>query len=209
MDWTIENEIVADEELSVRKCRICGTDEAGRGPLAGDVYAAAVILPHGLVIEGLRDSKNLTPGRREYLYGIICEKAVAYAVCSVSAGVIDRINILNASVSAMRSACESIEKYCDYILIDGNCDRGFTFPHRCIVKGDQKSPNIAAASVLAKVERDRYMSEIDEIYPEYGFARHKGYPTKEHVAAILKYGAAPLHRRTFLRKIAQRYNVSF
>lgn len=209
MDWIIENEIMENPELHVRENRICGTDEAGRGPLAGDVYAAAVILPHGLNIDGLKDSKMLTKNRREYLYEVICEKAIAYAVCSESAAVIDRVNILNASVGAMKTACDCIEKYCDYILIDGNCDRGFTFPRMCIVKGDQKSPNIAAASILAKVERDRYMSEIDELYPEYGFAKHKGYPTKEHVASLLKYGATPFHRKTFLKKIAQRYNVSF
>lgn len=176
---------------------ICGTDEAGRGPLAGCVYAAAVILPDGCEIEGLNDSKRLTEKKREKLFDIICEKAVSYGIAYSTPQEIDEYNILNASLLAMRRAIEMLEPKPDYVLVDGNQTRGFTIPAKAIVKGDSKSPSIAAASILAKVSRDRSCLELDRKYPEYGFAKHKGYPTKEHYEAIKKYGTTPDHRRSF------------
>ena len=179
---------------------ICGCDEAGAGPLAGPVYAAAVILPHEIEIELLNDSKKLTPKRREKLFDVIIEKALAYAITSVSAEDIDNIDILNARMLAMRLAVEQLDMKADYVLIDGNCDRGFTMPHETIIGGDGLSANIAAASILAKVSRDRYMAQLDEKYPGYGFSKHMGYGTKAHYAAIDELGECPEHRKTFLRK---------
>jgi len=180
---------------------IAGVDEAGRGPLAGPVYAAAVILPEGCIIEGLNDSKKLSEKKRELLYDIICEKALAYCVKSVDEKVIDSINILNATFAAMNLAAEGLELQPDYVLIDGNRINGMKFPCETVVKGDAKSINIAAASILAKVSRDRYITEIAEKYHEYNFAKHKGYGTKEHVEAILRYGPCEIHRMSFLKKI--------
>lgn len=180
---------------------IAGVDEAGRGPLAGPVYAAAVILPEGCIIEGLNDSKKLSEKKRELLYDIICEKALSYCIQSVDEKVIDSINILNATFTAMNLAAEGLDIKPDYVLIDGNRIKGMSFPCETVVKGDSKSINIAAASILAKVARDRYITEISEKYPEYNFAKHKGYGTKEHVEAILKYGPCEIHRRSFLKKI--------
>ncbi len=178
---------------------VCGCDEAGRGPLCGPVVAAAVILPPGLVIDGLDDSKKLTEKKREKLFDIIKEKAVAYAIAEASPAEIDEINILNASMLAMRRAVEALTIPADFALIDGNCTRGFEIPTETVVKGDSKSYSIAAASVLAKVTRDRQCIELDREYPEYGIAKHKGYPTKDHMEAVRKYGVAPIYRKTFLK----------
>jgi len=179
---------------------ICGVDEAGRGPLAGPVYAAAVILPDGLVIEGLDDSKKLTEKKRDALYDIIREQAIAYCVQTASASEIDEINILNAAMLAMRRAIEGLRVRPDLALVDGNCCRNFPIDARCIVKGDAKSASIAAASILAKVERDRFMCELDQKYPQYQFAKHKGYPTKLHYEMIDTYGISEVHRLSFLKK---------
>lgn len=178
---------------------VCGVDEAGRGPLAGDVYAAAVILPKGLLIEGLDDSKKLTEKKREALFDVITENAISYAVASVSPEKIDEINILNAVMLAMNTAVEKLSPSADFALIDGNIARGFGIPCKTVVKGDAKSPSIAAASILAKVSRDRECYKLDEMYPEYGFAKHKGYGTKAHMQALLEYGPCPCHRKTFLK----------
>ncbi len=180
---------------------ICGTDEAGRGPLAGPVCAAAVILPEGVLIRGLNDSKKLTPKRRDELFDEITKTALAYAVAFSDEKRIDEINILNASLEAMNKAVAALKIKPDFTLVDGNITRGLEFPCRAIVKGDSKSASIAAASVLAKVSRDRYMIKAAELYPEYGFEKHKGYGTKAHCEAILKYGPCPIHRRSFLTKL--------
>ena len=178
---------------------VCGTDEAGRGPLCGPVVAAAVILPRDVEIEGLNDSKKLTEKKREKLFDIIKEKAVAYAIAEASPAEIDEINILNASMLAMKRAIEALPVKADFALIDGNCSRGFDIPTQTIVKGDAISASIAAASILAKVTRDRQCAELDKLYPEYNIAKHKGYPTKEHMDAVRKYGPAPIYRMTFLK----------
>ena len=184
---------------------ICGIDEAGRGPLAGPVAAAAVILPEHCVIEGLNDSKKLTEKKREALYDVICREAIAYAVAMVDHRVIDEINILEATYVAMRQAVENLSVQADYALVDGNRSKGLPIPFSCVVGGDAISPSIAAASVLAKVTRDRYMLEMDERYPAYGFAKHKGYGSKAHYAALLEYGVCPIHRQTFLKKFYAAY----
>ena len=178
---------------------VCGCDEAGRGPLCGPVVAAAVILPRGLEIEGLNDSKKLTEKKREKLFDIICENAVAYCIAEASPEEIDDINILNASMLAMRRAVEGLSVKADFALIDGNCSRGFTIPTETVVKGDSLSYSIAAASVLAKVTRDRGCIELDRLYPEYGIAKHKGYPTKDHMDAVRAHGPSPIHRKSFLK----------
>ena len=178
---------------------ICGVDEAGRGPLAGPVVAAACILPIDCEIEGLNDSKKLTEKKREQLFEEIKEKAIAYSIASASNEEIDEFNILNATMLAMVRAIETLPKKADYALVDGNCIRNFPIPGMTIVKGDAKSPSIAAASILAKVTRDRLCMEMDEKYPEYNFKKHKGYPTKEHRELVIKYGPCPIHRKTFLK----------
>jgi len=178
---------------------VCGCDEAGRGPLCGPVVAAAVILPRGLIIEGLDDSKKLTDKKRERLFDVIKEKAVAYAIAEATPEEIDGINILNASMLAMRRAVEALGTKADFALIDGNTSRGFSIPTETVVKGDAKSYSIAAASILAKVTRDRACEELDAAYPEYNIAKHKGYPTREHMDAVRKHGPSPIHRRTFLK----------
>ena len=180
---------------------ICGIDEAGRGPLAGDVFAAAVILPEGYLPEGLNDSKKLTAKKREALFDEITKNAVTYAIASASVEEIEEINIRNASFLAMRRAAEKLTPAPDYLLIDGNAAVGFKTPLTTIVKGDSKSLSIAAASILAKVARDRYITELSEKYPEYNFAKHKGYGTKDHCEALLKYGPCEIHRKSFLKKI--------
>lgn len=179
---------------------ICGTDEAGRGPLAGPVCAAAVILPIGLEIPGLDDSKKLTPKKRELLFDIIKEKAVSYGIAFADNREIDEINILNASQLAMRRAVAMLDPCPQLVLVDGNIARDFEVTAVPIVKGDSLSPSIAAASVLAKVTRDRFCGEMEREYPGYGFAKHKGYPTKEHYAALARLGPCPLHRKSFLKK---------
>ena len=178
---------------------VCGCDEAGRGPLCGPVVAAAVILPKDAVIEGLDDSKKLTEKKREKLFDIIKETAIAYAIAEASPEEIDEINILNASMLAMRRAVEMLPKKADFALIDGNHSRDFDIPTEAVVKGDSKSYSIAAASILAKVTRDRGCIELDRQFPMYGIAKHKGYPTKEHMDAMREYGPSPIHRRTFLK----------
>ena len=178
---------------------VCGCDEAGRGPLCGPVVAAAVILPRGEIIEGLNDSKKLTEKKREKLFDIIKERAVAYAIAEASPEEIDEINILNASMLAMRRAVEALPRPADFALIDGNCSRGFTIPTETVVKGDSLSYSIAAASVLAKVTRDRQCAELHKLYPEYNIAKHKGYPTAEHMEAVRVHGAAPIYRKSFLK----------
>lgn len=178
---------------------ICGCDEAGRGPLCGPVVAAAVILPIGCVIEGLDDSKKLTEKKRERLFDVIKEKAIAYAIAEASAEEIDEINILNASMLAMRRAVDMLPKKADFALIDGNCSRGFDIPTETVIGGDAKSYSIAAASILAKVTRDRECVALDKKYPMYGIAKHKGYPTKAHMDAVREFGPSPIHRRTFLK----------
>lgn len=179
---------------------VCGADEAGAGPLAGPVYAAAVILPRHLELMWLNDSKQVTPKRREILFEEIKAQAVAWSVASVDEGTIDDINILNARLLAMERAIRALEPAPDYALIDGNRDKGITLPHETAVKGDSRSASIAAASILAKVSRDRYMEEMARQYPEYRFERHKGYPTKLHYEMLKKYGPSPIHRRSFLKK---------
>jgi len=176
---------------------IAGVDEAGRGPLAGDVYAAAVILPQGLVIDGINDSKKLSEKKREQLYDIICDSAVAYCIASVSAREIDEINILEATFLAMQKAVSGLAVAPDFVLIDGNRIKGIDIPHSTVVKGDSLSASIAAASILAKVSRDRYMAEQAALYPQYRFETHKAYGTKEHMALIAEHGPSPIHRRTF------------
>ena len=188
---------------------ICGVDEAGAGPLAGPVYAAAVILPREREIEGLDDSKKLTAQKRERLFDEIIAQAEAYSIAWVGAAEIDEINILNARMKAMQLAIDRLCVVPDLALIDGNRDHGnrcaITTPHETLVKGDGKSANIAAASILAKVSRDRYVAgELDSAYPQYGFARHKGYGTKLHYEKLDQYGPCPAHRRTFLNKWERR-----
>ena len=197
--WALEEQCRREGTLLV-----CGADEAGVGPLAGDVYAAAVILPWGWVPEGLNDSKQVTPKRRDRLFDEIREKAVAWAVTSVDAAAIDEMNILAARLLAMDRAIRALDPVPDFALIDGNRDKGITCPHRTVVKGDSLSANIAAASILAKVSRDRYMEEMAGIYPEYEFDRHKGYPTKRHYELLRQYGPCPIHRKSFLKKFYAR-----
>ena len=180
---------------------ICGVDEAGRGPLAGPVCAAAVILPRDLEIEGLNDSKKLSDKRRRALFDIITEQAVAYGIAMVDEKTIDEINILQATFLAMRKAVEQLSQKPSLALVDGNREPDFgDIPVQTVIKGDSLSANIAAASILAKVTRDRFMEQQDAIYPQYGFAVHKGYGTQAHYAALRDFGACPIHRRTFLKK---------
>ena len=178
---------------------VCGCDEAGRGPLCGPVVAAAVILPRGLVIEGLNDSKKISEKKREKLYDEIIEKAVAYGIAEATPEEIDEYNILNASMLAMRRAVEKLAVKADFALIDGNCSRGFEIATETVVKGDARSYSIAAASILAKVTRDRGCEELDRLYPMYGIAKHKGYPPKDHMAAVREHGVAPIYRKSFLK----------
>lgn len=178
---------------------VAGTDEAGRGPLAGPVYAAAVILPNGLEIEGLNDSKKISEKKREKLFDEICEKAISYGIASASVEEIDELNILNASQLAMRRAVAMLTPTPDLVLVDGNVARGFEMTARTIVKGDALSMSIAAASILAKVSRDRVMVELDREYPVYQFLKHKGYPTPLHMNLVREHGPSPVHRKTFLK----------
>lgn len=178
---------------------ICGVDEAGRGPLCGPVVAAAVILPQGLYIEGLNDSKKLTEKKREQLFDVICSSAIAFSIAESSVDEINDTNILDATMLAMNRAVASLKIPADYALIDGNVARGFTIPHETVIHGDAISPSIAAASILAKVTRDRQCIELDALYPEYGIAKHKGYGTKVHMDALRKYGPSPIHRKKFIR----------
>lgn len=196
VDYSIENEY-REKGFNI----ICGVDEAGRGPLAGPVYAAAVILPSDCVIEGLNDSKKLTEKKREALFDEIKDKALAYGIASADEKEIDEINILNATFLAMKRAINSLSVKPDLALIDGNQKPHTDIEEVTVIKGDAKSMSIAAASVLAKVSRDRFMLEMAEKYPQYEFARHKGYGTKLHYEKIAQYGVCDIHRRTFLKKI--------
>lgn len=180
---------------------VCGVDEAGAGPLAGDLYGAAVILPAGLVIEGLNDSKKLSEKKRNALYEQIIEQAEAYCVATASVAEIDELNILNARMLVMERAINGLSKKADFALIDGNKNRGITCPNEMVIGGDGKSASIAAASILAKVVRDRYVvEELHNQYPVYNFAKHKGYGTKLHYQMLDVYGPCPAHRTTFLKK---------
>ncbi len=194
--WELENEIYA-EGFSL----ICGVDEAGRGPLAGPVYAAAVILPRDAVIEGLNDSKKLTEKKREALFDVITERALTYGIASASVEEIEKLNILNATFLAMNRAIDKLDPIPEIALIDGNRSTGIAMPSRCVVKGDSRCADIAAASILAKVSRDRYMLTLAEKYPQYHFEQHKGYGTKLHYEALREYGPSPEHRPSFLRKM--------
>lgn len=198
--WDYERAAAKQGRLSV-----CGCDEAGAGPLAGRVYAAAVILPDGLELPWLNDSKQVTERRREILFDQIQEQAVSWAVDWVEPEEIDRIDILNSRMKAMQAAIDSLEQKADFALIDGNRDHGsqcaVTLEHQLIVKGDSLSYSIAAASILAKVSRDRYMVEMAALYPQYEFERHKGYPTRRHYALLREFGPCPIHRRSFLKKL--------
>ena len=180
---------------------VCGLDEAGRGPLAGPVCAAAVILPVGLELPGLNDSKKLSEKQREALFIPIKEAAKAYGIAFATVEEIENLNILNATFLAMNRAISQLFPQPELALIDGNRSTGITLPSRCIVKGDSRCADIAAASVLAKVSRDHYMLEMAEKFPEYGFERHKGYGTKLHYEAIRQYGPCPIHRLSFLKKM--------
>lgn len=189
-----------EQELALQGYRsICGVDEAGRGPLSGPVVAAACILPIGLDIPMLNDSKKLTPRRRELLFDEICEKAIAFSISEASPEEIDSLNILNATMLAMRRAIMGLGVPCDFALIDGNCAREMPVPCKTVVSGDAISASISAASILAKVTRDRLCLSDDEHYPEYGFAKHKGYGTKQHMQALREHGPCPIHRRSFLK----------
>lgn len=183
---------------------VCGVDEAGRGPLAGPVYAAAVILPDGLEDMGINDSKKLSEKKREAIFDIICENAVAYGIGFATETEIDEINILNATFLAMKRAVENMGVKPDLLLVDGNRKPGTGYEEMTLVKGDAKSISISAASILAKVSRDRYMKELDERHPEYKFSQHKGYGTALHYEMIEKYGILPDHRRSFLKKILEK-----
>ena len=194
--WSIENEIY---ESGVAP--LCGVDEAGRGPLAGPVCAAAVILPRGLVIEGLNDSQKLSEKKRELLYDEIIEKAVSYGIAFATVEEIEEKNILEATFLAMNRAIEKLSVQPALALIDGNRDRGIAVEARCVIGGDGKCADIAAASILAKVTRDRYMLQLAQQYPQYGFEKHKGYGTAAHYAAIRTFGPSPVHRMSFLRKM--------
>lgn len=194
--YQFENEAYQNGFLTV-----CGVDEAGRGPLAGPVYAAAVVLPRGEVIEGINDSKKLSAKKREALFDIICQKAACFCIASASEKEIDRLNILGATFLAMRRAVEGLSIPPDLILVDGNQDPQLPCEHTVtLVKGDARSASIAAASILAKVSRDRYMEALAKEYPQYQLEKHKGYPTKAHYELLRRYGASPIHRQSFLRK---------
>lgn len=197
MDWL-------EYEKQAENCgftSICGVDEAGRGPLAGPVCAAAVILPSGVIIDGVNDSKKLTEKKREKLIDVIKEQAVSYSVAFATVEEIEDINILNAAMLAMKRAVEGLNVPADFALIDGNKTPELSVPARCIIKGDALSVSIASASIIAKVTRDRLMIELAKMYPEYGFEKHKGYGTKLHTEMLRKYGPCPIHRPSFLKKI--------
>lgn len=197
MDWLeFEKEALAKGYKSV-----CGVDEAGRGPLAGPVCAAAVILPEGVIIDGVNDSKKLSEKKRESLFDVIREQALSYSIAYATVDEIEKINILNATMLAMRRAINGLDIKADYAMIDGNKIPPIDIDAECVVKGDAKSMSIACASILAKVSRDRLLYKYAEEYPMYGFDKHKGYGTKVHREAILKYGPCPYHRKSFLKKL--------
>lgn len=194
--WELENRLYDQGYQAV-----CGVDEAGAGPLAGPVYAAAVILPRGLTLPYLNDSKKVTPRRREILFDQIREQAISYAIAWADEKEIDAINILNARMLAMDRAIKMLNPAADFALIDGNRNQGIELQNEMVVHGDARSASIAAASILAKVSRDRFMVELAEQYPQYAFEKHKGYPTKLHYERLRQYGPSPVHRKTFLKKL--------
>ena len=194
--WELENRLYDQGYQAV-----CGVDEAGAGPLAGPVYAAAVILPRGLTLPYLNDSKKVTPRRREILFDQIREHAIAYAIAWADEKEIDAINILNARMLAMDRAIKMLNPAADFALIDGNRNQGIELQNEMVVHGDARAASIAAASILAKVSRDRFMVELAEQYPQYAFEKHKGYPTKLHYQLLRQYGPSPVHRKTFLKKL--------
>ena len=194
--WELENRLYDQGYQAV-----CGVDEAGAGPLAGPVYAAAVILPRGLTLPYLNDSKKVTPRRREILFDQIREQAIAYAIAWADEKEIDAINILNARMLAMDRAIKLLDPAADFARIDGNRNQGIELQNEMVVHGDARSASIAAASILAKVSRDRFMVELAEQYPQYAFEKHKGYPTKLHYQLLRQYGPSPVHRKTFLKKL--------
>ena len=196
--------LTMEKEMEIRAkgfTAVCGIDEAGRGPLAGPVVAAAVILPEDIQLPGVNDSKKITEKKREILFEFVKEHALAYGIGEASETEIDEINILQATFLAMRRAVEALQIPADYALVDGNRIQGLPVPAETVIGGDGKVLSIAAASILAKVTRDRYMRDMAAQYPEYGFEKHKGYGTKAHYAAIKQYGICPLHRKTFLKKV--------
>lgn len=197
MDWLLYENDAKNKGYNV----ICGVDEAGRGPLAGPVFAAAVILPEGHIIEGVNDSKKLSEKKREMLFDKIIEECVCYSIGTASEKEIDEINILQATYLAMKRAVDGLEIKPDYVLIDGNRMPPLDVPAETIVKGDGKSASIAAASIIAKVSRDRYMLELAKKYPQYEFEKHKGYGTKLHYEKIAEHGISDIHRRSFLKKV--------
>ena len=194
LEQTIENQLRAEGYSA-----ICGVDEAGRGPLCGSVVAAACILPPDYVPEGLNDSKKLTAKKREALFEVICEKALAFCIAEASVEEIDELNILEADLLAMRRAIDGLQIQADYALIDGNIARDFQIPAKAVIHGDAISPSIAAASILAKVTRDRLCEQWDREYPQYGIGKHKGYGTKAHKEALFAHGPSPIHRKQFIR----------
>lgn len=194
LEYTLESKLLEEGYTLV-----CGVDEAGRGPLCGPVVAAACILPIGLYIEGLNDSKKLTPKKRKIVFEQIKEHAIAYCIAQASVEEIDELNILEADMLAMRRAVEGLALKADYALIDGNIARGFNIPTMTVIKGDATSPSIAAASILAKVTRDEMCEQMDKDYPQYGIGKHKGYGTKQHMDALRQYGPSPIHRKKFIR----------
>ena len=197
MDW------LEFEKMAIAKGykAVCGVDEAGRGPLAGPVCAAAVILPEGVMIDGVNDSKKLSEKKREALFDVIREQSLAYSIAYATVAEIEEINILNAAMLAMKRAVEGLSVKADYAMIDGNRLPEIDIDSECIVKGDAKSMSIACASILAKVSRDRLLYKYAEEYPMYGFDKHKGYGTSAHREALLKYGPCPYHRKSFLKKL--------
>ena len=198
LTYELENEL-AEQGFEA----VCGVDEAGRGPLCGPIVAAAVILPSGLYIEGLNDSKKLTEKKREKLFDLICESAIAYSIAESSVEEINATNILEATMTAMKRAIAGLKIPADFALVDGNIAREFPIAARPVVHGDAISPSIAAASILAKVTRDRQCLELDRQYPQYGIAKHKGYGTKDHMEALRQHGASPIHRTKFIRFLDQ------
>lgn len=194
LDYQLEHEL-----YQAGSTQVCGVDEAGRGPLCGPVVAAACILPCGLVIPGLNDSKKLTEKKRELLFEQIKAEAISYSIACASVEEIDELNILEATLLAMRRAIDGLDVKADFALIDGNISRDFQIDAKAVISGDATSPSIAAASILAKVTRDRLCIELDQAYPQYGIAKHKGYGTKFHMQALREYGPSPIHRKQFIR----------
>ncbi len=197
MDWLLYENEARNKGYKY----ICGVDEAGRGPLAGPVCAAAVILPEGLVIDGVNDSKKLTEKKREALFDVICNSAIAYSIVFADVDEIEEVNILRATMNAMKRAVESLDTKADFAYIDGNTMPSLDIDAECLIKGDAKSMSVACASILAKVSRDRLMLKYAQQYPQYSFEKHKGYGTKAHTEALLEHGPCPIHRMSFLKKI--------